>query len=322
MIGTPFIPFWDFVEDVNDPEKLGRVRVRVVSYHSENASELPTSQLKWFMCVVNNSESQNGIGTNPKYNIGSMVFGYFIDQTLQNGMIIGSLNGIPDGINDINKLARNEDIDETIVKKKKDSVRNNVNTTKSTWSEPETPYNSVYPNNKVTESNSGHTFETDDTEGAERLHVYHKTGTFYEIHPNGSQVVKVVKDDYSIVMGDDYVCIEGNVSKYVGGNDDLVVNGSQDVTIAKTRTHDVEGKDTLRAPEIQLGEDAAVEPSVLGDKLALWIVSELVPWLNNHTHIGNIGFPTSPAATGTLGPFVPGTGAKGGAVYSKVNTNQ
>lgn len=322
IISNSFTPFFGFVEDINDPTKNGRVRVRVTGYHTQNKGVLATDDLIWYTCLVNNSESEKGIGTNPKYNVGSMVFGYFIDNQLQNGFIVGSFNGMPNGENDINRLARNEEIDQTIVQKKKDSVRTGVEKTSGSWDEPQTPYNAKYPDNKVTETNSGHVTESDDTEGAERLHVYHKAGSFYEIHPDGSQVVKIVKDNYTIIAGDGYFCIEGDASGFVGGSNDLVIKGNNDVKIDGTNTIDVEGKSTLRAPNIQLGEDSNVEPSVLGDKLAAWIMTELVPWLNTHNHIGNLGFPTSPAATGSLGPFDPGTGAKGGAVYSKRNTNQ
>ena len=338
-----FLPFFGVIEGINDPEQLGRVQVRCYGFHTENKSFIPTDMLRWFSCVVSNSAGVSGIGQSPTgYVKGSTVFGYFLNREMQDGIIIGSITGKPteqairnlgfndpDGVypihideSDVNRLARNENIDETIVQKKKDSVRTDVETTSGSWSEPETPYNTEYPHNKVSESTSGHIHEVDDTEGSERLHTYHKSGSFWEIHPEGSQVVKIVKDGYTIVSGDNFVCIEGDVSKYIGGNDNLVVKGNQDAAVDGTRTHDVEGKDTLRAPQIQLGEDDAVEPSVLGDQLAKWIETELVPWLNQHQHIGNLGYPTSAPPLAPTGPFEPGEGAKGGGVYSKVNTNQ
>jgi len=80
----------------------------------------------------------------------------------------------------------------------------------------------------------------------------------------------------------------------------------------------VNGPVTVTAPKIDLGEGAALEPSVLGDKLAAWITSELKLWLDTHQHIGNLGSPTS----APVAPFQPGTGASGGAVYSTKNRNQ
>ena len=346
-----FLPFFGVVEGIVDPKKLGRVQVRCYGYHTENKAFIPTEMLRWFTTVVPNSAGTSGIGDSPTgYVKGSTVFGYFLNRDLQDGIVIGSITGKPtteaiasmgfndpDGVypifideSDVNRLARNENIDQTIVQQKKDGIRTNVETTSGSWSEPETPYNAEYPYNNVKESTSGHVQEIDDTPGSERLHEYHKSGTFKEIHPDGSQVIKIVTDSYTIVAGNGYFCVDGNSSGFVAGNNDLVVkgnnkvkiDGNNDVTINGTSTVDVEGAATLRAPTIQLGEDDKVEPSVLGDKLSNWINNELVPWLNAHNHIGNLGFPTSPAATSTVGPFDPGTAAPEGIVYSKVNTNQ
>ena len=43
--------------------------------------------------------------------------------------------------------------------------------------------------------------EFDDTPGAERIHTYHRAGTFEEIHPDGSKVIKVVRDEYELYLG-------------------------------------------------------------------------------------------------------------------------
>lgn len=92
------------------------------------------------------------------------------------------------------------------------------------WSEPETSYAKVagvevkpdektgatiYPFNKVYESESGHLIEIDDTAGSERISIHHRTGTFEEYHPNGDKVVKIVRDSYTSVLRDDYIHIDG-----------------------------------------------------------------------------------------------------------------
>ena len=62
------------------------------------------------------------------------------------------------------------------------------------------PYPSAkYPFNHVQESESGHIFEIDDTPDNERLYKEHMSGTFEEIHPQGTRVTKVVYDDYEII---------------------------------------------------------------------------------------------------------------------------
>ena len=79
----------------------------------------------------------------------------------------------------------------------------------TSWDEPATPYDAAYPRNHVYESEGGHLREMDDTPGKERIHERHASGTGYEIHPNGSKVTRVKKDNYEIVTNDDYCHIQG-----------------------------------------------------------------------------------------------------------------
>jgi len=131
---------------------------------------------------------------------------------------------------DTNRLARNENIDDTIVQLKKDNLDKDVPTADITaesvkagitkqstasvseagkWTEPKTAYDVKYPHNHVYESESGHTFEIDDTPNRERLHRYHRTGTFEEIHPNGDRVLKVVRSDYTVILKNECIHIDG-----------------------------------------------------------------------------------------------------------------
>ena len=177
----------------------------------------------------------------------------------------------------IDRLARNESINKTIVATKKASVVNGVPTaTGGTWSEPITPYNAKYPYNKVLATESGHVTELDDTPGAERTHLYHRNGTFIENHPNGTQVEKITKDKYSIIMKDDHVYIMGkcqvtvqgdaevfvekncylktggNLDFKIGGNWTTTVAGSVKTTVAGSITQTSGGNTVLKAPAIRL----------------------------------------------------------------------
>lgn len=91
----------------------------------------------------------------------------------------------------------------------------------STIPEPDIPYAAKYPFNSVEESESGHLREVDDTPGAERIKETHRTGTFYEIHPDGSRVTKVVKDDFSVTIGDKGVKVDGVCAVHVVGQADF-----------------------------------------------------------------------------------------------------
>jgi hypothetical protein len=84
---------------------------------------------------------------------------------------------------------------------------------------------SLYPYNHVRVSESGHVEEWDDTPGSERLHRYHKTGTFEEIQPDGSRVVKVVANDYEIVAGSKNVSIEGVCNLTIVGDAKVLYRG-------------------------------------------------------------------------------------------------
>lgn len=89
------------------------------------------------------------------------------------------------------------------------------------WTEPEsaanTDYQPVYPyNNVIAHTKAGHSFEIDDTPTRERIRLQHGSNTFLEMHPNGDEVHKIVRDGYHIVEGDNYIRIgvdDGNLAK-------------------------------------------------------------------------------------------------------------
>ena len=80
------------------------------------------------------------------------------------------------------------------------------------------PAKPVYPYNKVIQSESGHVIEMDDTPSAERLAIEHRSGTFQEIHPDGSQVTRIVNDNYTIICRDEEVFVGGKVNIKVLGD--------------------------------------------------------------------------------------------------------
>ena len=92
------------------------------------------------------------------------------------------------------------------------------------FSAPTTPYDATYPYNHVYESEGGHIREMDDTPGKERIHERHSSGSGYEIHPNGTKVTRVKKDNYNLVTGDDYVHIKGDQSTTTDGGVRVFVN--------------------------------------------------------------------------------------------------
>ena len=81
------------------------------------------------------------------------------------------------------------------------------------WEEPKPYYAAKYPYNHVHQSESGHIIEIDDTPGNERLHRFHRAGTFEEIGPLGQRIMKVANENYHIVLNNSYERVEG--TKYI-----------------------------------------------------------------------------------------------------------
>ena len=102
------------------------------------------------------------------------------------------------------------------------------------WDEPHpkgivsdaNPYISAsYPYNHVFESESGHITEVDDSPGAERMFRQHMSGTFEEIHPDGSMVTKIMGDNYEIVIGSENIVIKGSQNITVEGSVRELIKG-------------------------------------------------------------------------------------------------
>lgn len=109
------------------------------------------------------------------------------------------------------------------------------------FEEPDSPYNAKYPYNHVYESESGHIQEFDDTDGAERYHRRHPVGTFEEIHPDGTRVVKIIGEDYLIVNSNRNLHVVGNINIVVDGDAQVYIAGNSEQTIGGNVTQLVRG---------------------------------------------------------------------------------
>ena len=94
-----------------------------------------------------------------------------------------------------------------------------------TIQQPPTPYAAIYPFNHVYESESGHLVEIDDTPGKERLHWYHRAGTFTEFHPKGMRVDRTNSHRYNITMGNLESIVGGEEKKKIQGDYTLDLGG-------------------------------------------------------------------------------------------------
>lgn len=275
FIGLEGFIWWiGVVEDRQDPEQLGRVRVRCFGWHSDDKSLIPTDALPWAHPVlpVNSPNAYT-----PKE--GDMVFGFFIDgDNAQNPAILGVLPGKPEskpkyqnGFSDpgntlsnrpkkleenseqypksrylkestLTRLSRGKSENTVIATRRKNLKKNVRSADNLRWNEPSPSFAPRYPYNNALETESGHALEFDDTPGKERIHLAHRTGAYIEFDKDGTKIQRVQKDNYTVVMGDDFIYVKGKAVITVDGNFNL-----------KTSTINIE------ASEINMAADGAVK---------------------------------------------------------------
>ena len=204
------------VISLNDPLKVGRIQVRIHGIHSEDLVDIPDEKLPWAQVVAPITEGgtnglHNALGVQP----GALVFGLFLDgQHSQLPLIFGSLPKLESKaeVSSLSNEAQNTDYNDVKLTTIHDSK-----TPDSVTGEPTSPYAAEYPNNKVTRTTSGHAIEIDDTPGATRIHIYHQSGTFVEMHHNGD-VVTHTANGYKTVTGNEKIHVTKDMEITADGN--------------------------------------------------------------------------------------------------------
>jgi len=138
---------------------------------------------------------------------------------------------------DTNRLARG--IIEGTVVKKKDAVRVRAVPRAldlGPWDQPEAPYGAKYPFNKVFETESGHIQEFDDTPGQERIHTYHRSGTFHEIDTTGTQVNYIVGDNFVLMEKNGCISVRGECNITVDGNTNIYARTDANIQVDQNAT--------------------------------------------------------------------------------------
>ena len=182
------------VENNLDPEMLAKVQVRITGIHSDSQERdfegSSTADLPWAEVIGGTDFGLiNGVGTSSVLQVGTLVWLLLEDDDPNRPIIIGVIKGITNGESDINKNARA--ITDGVISKK-NSTLDYLETAQPT---------SVYPENHVIESASGHMIELDDTPGAERVQIIDKNGNYSEMNLT-AYIDKAVKDKINVVMGE------------------------------------------------------------------------------------------------------------------------
>ena len=105
--------FVGVVEDNNDPDRLGRVRVRCYGYHTQNMEDLKTEDLPWATVAhPTTSSAFRGRGQTPALEINTRVLGFFADGvSAQYPIVTHSLGGVNNGFEgmpDLPPLSQND----------------------------------------------------------------------------------------------------------------------------------------------------------------------------------------------------------------------
>ena len=135
---------------------------------------------------------------------------------------------------DTNRLARGI-LDGTIVEKKDANVKKGIPMAYDTgsWSQPMPSYGAKYPYNKVFETESGHIQEFDDTPGQERIHTYHRAGTYQEIDANGTVTNYIVGDNFTLMERNGCIHVAGEYNLTVDGNANIFCRTDANIEVAQ-----------------------------------------------------------------------------------------
>lgn len=207
-INNTFIWFTGTVVSVDDPLKIGRVKVRALPFYKEAQDD----DLPWAQCLQPiQSAAHHEIGISPTgITVGSAVVGFFADASLaQQPIIMGTYAGT----NDVTPFATDSAVELAAI-----------------GPNPPSDANPLYPNNKVITTAAGHVIELDDTPGAERILLKHATGTSVEINSDGRRVTRVVDDDFELIAKDKKFYVAGDVTMAVVGNIKLQSNGECEIS--------------------------------------------------------------------------------------------
>ena len=282
IYGKGFHWFTGVIEDINDPEEMGRYKVRCFGYHTENKQNISTEDLPWAHVMLPiTSASMTGIGQSATGILqGSWVVGFFRDGTnAQDPLIIGSVPSrvtsvanVEVGFNDPNGFYPRasyiaEDVDTPRAARskysqsqpyvtKEDIRQEEIETaipprvTSISPDKDDTYYNrSTLENRKLEEiinpvypANHVHESESGHIKEIDDTPNYERLSNF---HTSGTYEEIVSNGDKTVtVVGDEYEVTFKSKNMYIKGNVNLTVDGDMK-TLVKGNYHlEVEGDKT------------------------------------------------------------------------------
>lgn len=252
------------IEDNEDPLKLNRVKVRIFGVHSDDNSTTTTDSLAWAEVIAPLTFGlSSGVGVSAVPNKGTYVWVFFDGDGYNKPIVFGATYGVsreketgaftdPSGEfpkedrlcePDTNRLARVENLGLSSLNTKTENLAKGIPISSgATWNEP-IPLNakSKYPNNTVIETKTGHIVEFDDTPGNERIHVYHRTGSYIEMLPDGSTVQRTALDKFEVISQNLKEVVYGDKNSTVFGSSNYIISENSQLLIGADKYTRVSG---------------------------------------------------------------------------------
>ncbi len=224
------------VVDNNDPEKIGRVKIKILGSHEETENE---STLPWAEVMQPAPGVYQGIGFSSVIKVGSWVYCFKEDESLEKYIVLGVCVGITadnqvegfsygeqgaTGVSDfgqcvagIEALKNRAAEDDTVMENGTDFRYKNTVTA------------SKYTSCSVMRTECGIMMELDDED--ERIKVTHPSGTTVEISKDGTLQVTSLKDVVFNCKGDVKWNVKGNAEVNIDGNFKTKIRGTSESVI-------------------------------------------------------------------------------------------
>lgn len=300
-LGESFRWFVGRVSDIKDPEKIGRVKVRIIHDQSgelgkrKDSFGITDDELLWAYPISAIQSASlhwkkikeleefdvpdwiDAVGLSPTgIAVGTYVYGFYLDGHEQNiPLIFGTYHKKsrwPEPLtdestgkmlqiaknpaksflyNDLAALAKGDYIDPADGREvkgqslpKEPYAKNRLGL--KAVDEPESAYKAEYPYNTTYTTKSGHAIELDDTPSHERIHIWHKSGSYEEIankpasdgNPpvEGRRVVRTKDDSFEIIDKSQNVMIGNNHNVEIANNETIIIGNNQVVEIGANCT--------------------------------------------------------------------------------------
>lgn len=261
--GRYFGKFRGVVSDVSDPEKIGRLMIRVPVVLGGEES------VGWALPSTGGGGVGTGFFSIPR--IGEFVWVEFEEGDPQRAIWSYGPWGRRNNENMVPKHARGE----------RDTVDSQL---RSTGILPASSFAGEYPWVHIQKTSSGHFWEFDDTEDETRVQIAHNCGTRIEFLHDGSSEY-VTSDENRHYIGADYL-------RETMGSEDILCH--QDVSYEATTSMTLKSAggeiilNTGGAPGISLGGNSASEPFVMGNQY-MNLLTQIITYLSAHTHTTGSG---------------------------------